>query len=277
MKGKQLKHIVSLTIKDLKDLGILGRDKSKKKKRKRRRIKRLLEDLPIKENIRSSNDFLNPPPASASFSNSNNIAIDTQHRVNEAIRQKEEAEREKRANEPTLKQLEEDVRFGIGVVNEKVNQLKPSVSDDFLVEGIPATSPVLSTPAPSQGIRTAQQTLSNFNVADIYKPQSSEFNGSPSRGIFAAEENEDDADFEPYNQDAAEMRPSSTQLQNAKPAVGIRKQEIQRLKDIITEKYGSVPDNIINSTRKKTFTDYIAEQDKRANETKLNAWLKKGK
>jgi hypothetical protein len=198
----KVKHLVAMALKKLKSVG--------KKKRKRRRAKASVEIA--RANERGSSDHMvggSRPSASSAFSNSNNMAIDTQHRVNQAIRIKEDLERKMKADEPTLeskqkelenkveskqKEMESNINFGLNHLNSKFSG--PAAIDD--------TAPQNFNPPPESNNFIAQTPAKHVvSVQIVNTPDTTtdyrQFDGGSSRRSMFTDVNNDPWNHpEPY-------------------------------------------------------------------------------
>ena len=304
----KVKHLVSLAIKKMKSVGVIG-----KKKRKRRKAKALQEQV-ARENYRGTSEHMvgySKPSASSQFSNSNNIAIDTQHRVNQAIRDKEEAERQLKANEPTLQQkLEDDIRGSILHSEDNMNDRLNSMNDRIAKSSrIDDTAPTSFNPAPDasdsfikqtptrhiqlvQEVGTPAQpplTLGDFKLADLYALQNS-VKGTKGSTSKAATFTDDDADnyirnqAESLDEKTSEPEPEPESKTSEPPATPVKevkkggKREIgnNEARDLrkaeAVSLYGELPTypvNIRDTTKKSTIDNWMEEQ-KRIREKAAN-------
>jgi len=268
----KVKHLVSLAIKDLKHLGLLG----KKKKRRKKRAKALQKQEIAKANERTSSEHMvgySKPSASSQFSNSNNIAIDTQHRVNEAIRQKEELERKLKAEEPTLQskhnELENQIIDSINYVKDRFDNPPPphnlNVKLDDASQGFNAQTPTrhislvqeVGTPAAEK----PPLTLGDFKLSDLYALQNSATKGSTSKAATFA-----DDDVDNYIRNQAESLDVDEPKATVVPSTPSKKIGYNEARDLqkaeAVRLYGPLPSGMENSTSKRTIDNWMEEQRK---------------
>jgi hypothetical protein len=128
------KDTISLSLKELKELGIIKKKKRKIKKKKKRKV--IYIDAKTGKQIKTSGHEVGGPKSSSdhmigfggnAFSNSNNLAIDAIHRANEKARQGEIQGDEKLRQE--IKKKEEEATLAeIERLNRKIKSASyPSV------------------------------------------------------------------------------------------------------------------------------------------------------
>jgi hypothetical protein len=219
-------------------------------------------EIPIPNYRTPSNHMIGSSiSASSKFSNSNNIAIDTQHRINEDLRIAQRKVKEEEALKPKLeakqKELEKTVQRGFKHIREK----------------LPQNNSINADPPPNFNKKVEDKTTKIRVASDFFKPQTKpqtkteeDFKtpkkGTPIQPIIFEEVDEDDLGVEDIDYETTD----DTSLQNPAPKKPHRSNNADRavLKEALKFKYGNtIPDYILHTTRKPTLTNWAKQEDKR--------------